>query len=80
MNNVCWSPIMWYLELGELCRARITTGVRSGMRHEAVVVTTSFMDRMVMERLDQLIGVNVSCERHFVLWCFLDELKEGALR
>jgi hypothetical protein len=56
---------VWNLKLGKLNGACVATRIRRYMRNEAVLVVTGFVDGMVMERFDQLIGINVFRESHF---------------
>jgi hypothetical protein len=71
MNSVGRSAIVWYLELGKLSRACIAARVWSCVRYKTAVVATSLVDRVIVERLHQLVWIYVSGERHCKLWICL---------
>ena len=65
MHNICWGAVLRNPKLGELSCAGIAARVGRGVVDSPVrAVAASFVSWMVTERFDQLVGVNVLCERH----------------
>jgi hypothetical protein len=62
MDSICWSSIMRDTKLGELAPAGISTAVRSDLGDSWISMLASMTCRSIMELLDELIRVDVSCQ------------------
>lgn len=69
VHSIGRSSIVRDLELGELRGGGVAAGVGSVVVHGVVGVEAATVGRMVVELLDEVVGVNVACEHHCGLGC-----------